>query len=114
MSLTAILTNKDLTPAEKLTQVTDIVGGARKAYGNSDATIEAPMTDTTEGRMSFVHLEAEGKVQLLRKQVSLIKAVAVEFVEQNPGASMDRKIEELVATNAYLVNVGNSTEFNYI
>jgi hypothetical protein len=40
------------------------------------------MADTTEGRMSFVHLEADSQVAILRKQVSLIKAQAVEFVSR--------------------------------
>lgn len=114
MSLTTILTAKDADPAEQLKEVATVVGSARKAYGNEGTAIEAPMCDTTEGRMSFVHLEAASQVQTLRKQVSLIKAAAVEFVMNNPGAEMDKKIEELLALNAYFANVGNGTKFAYI
>lgn len=114
MSLTAILTEKDADPSDQLKRVAEIVGAARKAYGNSDETIAAPDADTTEGRMSFVHLEAAAQVSILRKQVSLIKAQAVEFVETNSGSSMDKKIEELLALNAYFANVGNGTKFAYI
>lgn len=114
MSLTKILTAKDADPEEQLTAVSDIVGAARKAYGNEDADIAAPDCNTPEGTMSFVHLEAASRVQLLRQQVSLIKAGAVEFVSQNPGASMDKQIEERIATNAYFANVGNGTKFKYI
>lgn len=114
MSLTKILSEKDANAEDQLKRVADVVGSARNAYGNEDAVIEAPMADTTEGRMSFVHLEADSQVAILRKQVSLIKAQAVEFVEQNPGSSMNKKIEELLAINAYFANVGNGTKFEYI
>jgi len=114
MSLTKILSEKNADAEDQLLRVADIVGQARNAYGNADAVIEAPSVDTTEGRMSFVHLEAAGQVAFLRKQVSLIKAQAVEFVETNPGSSMDKKIEELLALNPYFANVGNGTKFAYI
>lgn len=114
MSLTKILTEKDANAEDQLSRVAEIVGAARKAYGNEDATVEAPMCQITEGVMSFVHLEAESQVQLLRKQVSLIKAAAVEFVESNEGSEMNRKIEELLAINPYFCNVGNGTKFEYI
>ena len=114
MSLTKILSQKDADADAQLLAAADIVGAARKAYDNEDAVIDAPMCDTTEGRMSFVHLEASSQVQILRKQVSLIKAAAVEFVETHPGASMTKQIEERLATNPYFANVGNGTTFEYI
>lgn len=114
MSLTAILSEKDADPSDQLKRVSTIVAAARKAYGNEDSALEAPMCETTEGRMSFVHLEDAGKVALLRKQVSLIKAAAVEYTENTPGASMDKRIEELLATNAYFANAGSGTKFKYI
>lgn len=114
MSLTKILTEKDANAEDQLDRVQDVVGSARKAYGNEETDIEAPMCNTTEGVMSFVHLEAASQVELLRKQVSLIKAQAVEFVENNEGSSMNKKIEELLAINAYFANVGNGTKFEYI
>lgn len=114
MSLTKILTKKDADPEEQLTAVAEVVGAARKAYDNEDAEIAAPMCNTTEGTMSFVHLEAASQVEELRKQVSLIKAQAVEFTETNPGSSMNKKIEELLAINPYFANVGNGTKFSYI
>ena len=114
MSLTEILTRKDADPAVQLEEVSEVVAVARKAYGNEDAVIESPMCNTTEGTMSFVHLEPAGKIALLRKQVGLIKATAVEFCETNPGSSMDKKIEELLALNAYFANAGAGTKFKYI
>lgn len=114
MSLTEILFRKDADPQDQLKEVAGIVGAARQAYGNSDAEIAAPMCDTSEGRMSFVHLSAEGKVAILRKQIGLVKAAAVEFVENNPGAEMTRKIEELLSLNGYFCNADNGTKFEYI
>lgn len=114
MSLTKILSQKDANAEEQLEAVESIVGTARKNYGNEDAVIDAPMCDTTEGRMSFVHLEPASQIATLRKQVSLIKAQAVEFTANNPGSSMNKKIEELLALNAYFANVGNGTKFEYI
>lgn len=114
MSLTNILSQKDADASVQLKEVATIVGAARKAYGNEGADIEAPSVDTTEGRMSFVHLEAAGQVAILRKQVSLIKAQAVEFAENNEGSSLNKRIEELLAINPYFANVGNGTKFDYI
>lgn len=114
MSLTKILSKKDADPEEQLADVATIVSAARSAYGNEDAVIEAPMVDTSEGRMSFVHLDANGQVATLRKQVGRIKAAAVEYCEQNPGTMINKKIEELLAVNPYFANVGNGTKFEYI
>jgi hypothetical protein len=114
MSITKILTRKDADPEDQLSQVAEIVAAARKAYGNEDQVIEAPMVDTAHGRMSFVHLEAASQVERLRGEVATIKARAVEFLESNPGANLDKKIEELLALNALFVNVGNGTKFAYI
>ena len=114
MSLTEILTRKDADPAEQLKEVAEVVAVARKAYGNEDAEIAAPACETTEGRMKFNHLEPAGQVALLRKQLSLVKAQAVEFAETTAGASVDKKIEELLATNAYFAHSGQRTKFAYI
>lgn len=114
MSLTKILTERDADAEEQLVRVTEVIAKARNAYGNEDAAIEAPMVTTPHGSMNFVHLEASSKVQYLRGEVALIKAKAVEFVEQNAGASINKCIEELLAINPYFVNVGNSTKFEYI
>ena len=114
MSLTKILSEKKADAEDQLLRVAEIVSSARKAYGNEEAEIEAPMVATTHGTMSFVHLDAESRVETLRGQVGLIKAAAVEFVECNPGASMDKQIEELLAINPFFTSVGNGTKFAYI
>lgn len=114
MSITKILTEEKTDAADKLDRVADIVAGAREAYGNSDAEIDSPKVDTANGYMSFVHLEDDSKVQVLRGRVAAIKAEAVEFVEQNPGASMNKKVEELLAIDPCFVNIASGTKFAYI
>lgn len=114
MSITKILTAEKTDADEKLTSVAEVVAGAREVYGNTDVEIASPMVDTVHGRMSFVHLEDEAKVALLRSAVAGIKAQAVEFCEQHEGASINRKIEELLATNGMFVNIAAGTKFEYI
>lgn len=114
MSLTKILSEKKADAEDQLTRVSEIVASARKAYGNEEAVIEAPMVTTTNGQMSFIHLDSESRVEILRGVVGSIKAAAVEFVEENPGASMDKQIEELLAINPFFTSVGNGTKFAYI
>ena len=114
MSITKILSDKDLDSSVKLERVAEIVAKARETYGNVDVEITSPMVETTMGRMNFVHLEDVAKVELLRNEVLKIKAKAVEFNEQCPGANINRKLEELIATNGMLVNVSAGTKFEYI
>jgi len=114
MSITKIL-SEDKTPAEdKLDRVAEVVATARSAYGNEDESIESPSVQTPNGMMKFVHLEDESKVAVLRAELGRIKAQAVEFVEQGEGRSMNRKIEELLATNGMFVNISAGTKFEYI
>lgn len=114
MSITKILTKKDADAEGQVTAVADIVSAARKAYGNEDTVIESPMVDTPHGAMNFVHLEAESQVQYLREVVASIKAQAVEFVELNEGANLNKKVEELLAINPFFASVGSGTKFEYI
>lgn len=114
MSITKILTEEKTPASDKLKRVAEIVAGAREAYGNVKAEIEAPMVHTTNGDMNFNHLEDEAKVAILRNEVSSIKAQAVEFVENTEGANMNRKIEQLLATHGMFVNISAGTKFEYI
>ena len=114
MSITRILHQKDADAEVQISAVAEIVAAARKAYGNEEAVIEAPMVNTPHGTMSFVHLEAASQVETLRGEVAGIKAAAVEFVEQNSGASLNKQVEELLAINPFFASVGNGTKFEYI
>ncbi len=113
-SITKILAEKDVSAADKLQRVAEVVAAAREAYGNSDAEIAAPMVSTTHGSMNFNHLEDDSKVELLKGEIQSIKAQVVEFVENNEGASFTRKTEELLATHGMFVNISAGTKFEYI
>ena len=114
MSITKILNDKDLSDADKLEQVAEIVAQAREAYGNVDAEIPAPKVNTTHGVLAFTHIEDESRVEILRNQAMGMKAAAVAFVEDNPGTVLNRKVQELLAINPFFANVASGTEFEYL
>lgn len=114
MSITKILTNADASAEEKLERVAEIVAAARAAYGNEDADIAVPRAYTTNGDMPFDLLDDESKVVLLTSAVGQIKAAAVEYSEQNSGVNLNKKIEELIATNGLFTNISSGTKFEYI
>jgi hypothetical protein len=114
MSITTILTAEKVPAVEKLEQVAQIIAGARKNYGNEEMVIECPRVDTAHGSMPFNVLEADSKVAVLRSEVGMIKAFAVEAAEQFPGTNINKKIEELLATNGLFCNVDSGAKFEYI
>lgn len=114
MSITKILTEEKTSAEDKLARISEIVAAARSAYGNEEAAIPVPKVNTPHGSMKFEHLEDASKVAILRDEVARIKAHAVECVEQNPGTNINKKIEELLATNEFFVNVSSGTKFEYI
>ncbi len=114
MSITKILTDKKMTDEEKLERVAEIVAGARETYGNTDTEIESVKVSTVNGLMDFIHLENESKVLMLREEVANIKVHAVEASEQVPGLNINKKIEELIATNGMLANIDSGVTFEYI
>lgn len=114
MSITKILTAEKTSAADKLTAVAEIVAKAREAYGNADVKIAASDVNTVHGAMPFAHLEDESKVAMLTNEVQVIKARAIELTRQTTGTVLDKKVEELLATNALFVNAEPSEEVNYI
>ena len=114
MSITKILGNKETSAEDKLTDVAGVVAGAREAYGNTDADIAVLTVNTVNGAIPFNLLDDESKVELLASEVGRVKARAVEFTMQNPGTNLNRKIEELLATNGLFANIAAGTKFEYI
>ena len=43
-----------------------------------------------------------------------IKAKAVAIVEENPGIVLNKKVEELLATNALFANASSDSEFDVL
>lgn len=114
MSITAILSDKELDSAEKLKQVAAVVAKAREAYGNVNSQIPAVDVNTVSGMMSFVHLDNDAKVSVLRSEVQTIKVRAIEYSSNVEGSNLNKKLEELIATNGMFANIESSTEFDYI
>ncbi len=114
MSITKILSEEKTSAEEKLNRIGEIIAQARSAYGNEDAEIDSPKVTTINGEMSFVHLDDSTKVYVLSSEVAKIKCAAVEFVEQNPGANINKKIEELISVNGMFTNISAGTKFEYI
>lgn len=114
MSITKILGNKEMSAEDKLEAVAAIVAGARENYGNTDKDIAVPTVNSVHGAMPFDVLDDESKAALLAGEVGRLKAQAVEFNVQNPGTNLNRKIEELLATNGMFANIAAGTKFEYI
>lgn len=114
MSITKILSEKDVAASDKLARVAEVVAGARENYGNVDAEVGCPDCNTTNGVMAFDMLDEDGKVEMLKGEVARIKAQAVEFCRNNEGTVLNKKIEELLATNGYFCNIAAGTKFEYI
>ncbi len=113
-SITEILATAEMADSEKLQRIAEVVAKARDSYGNTEAEITAHMVPTTHGDMNFNYLDDSSKIAILKAEVQRIKAIAVEFSEQCEGVNLNRKIEELIATNSFLVNVSAGTKFEYL
>jgi len=114
MSITKVLTDEKMSAEDKLAAIAETVAGAREKYGNQDVEIDVPRVSTARGSMPFNMLEDEGKVAVLRDEVATIKAKAIEASEQTEGVVINKKIEELISTNGFFVNVAPGTKFEYI
>jgi Golgi nucleoside diphosphatase len=114
MSITKILSNEKTSDEEKIASIAELVAKARESYGNEDAVISDPIVNTAFGEMRFGNLENDSKLQAVRNEVSKIKVMACEAVEQGQGVNPNRRVEELIATNPILVNVSSGTKFEYL
>lgn len=114
MSIFKILTAKEVSDETKLEGVAEIVANAREAYGNADKKVPSVDVNTAYGATSFDALLAESKVQLLTNEVQKIRAMAVEFARHQPGANVNKKIEELIATNSMFCNIEDKSDMSYL
>lgn len=114
MSITKILNDEKMADDDKLSAIAETVAAARAAYGNEDVEIAVPAVNTVHGSMPFDMLEDDAKVSVLRSRVGALKAEAVEYAAQNPGVNLNKKIEELLATNSMFTNISAGTKFEYI
>ena len=114
MSITKILGNKDLASSEKLEKISDIVGTLRSSYGNDKAEIKDVKVNTSHGLLPFSNLEDDSKVEVLLNEALNIKAKAIAAVEDTPGTMLNKKVEELVATNSLFANASADSGFDVL
>lgn len=114
MSITQTLADKDISAKDKLTSVAKTVKALRKAYGNEDATIKDVKVNTTHGMLPFSNLEDDAKVETLLNEALKIKTKAIAAVEDNSAIVLDKKVEELISTNALFANATADTGFSVL
>lgn len=114
MSITQILADKNVESEEKLTKVAEIVTKLRSSYGNSETAIKDVKVNTTHGALPFSNLQSDAKVELLMNEALNIKTVAIAAIEDNPGMVLNKKVEELIATNPLFANVTSDTGFDVL
>lgn len=114
MSITTILSNKDMSAEDKLASVADTVSIIRASYGNSEVTIPAVKVNTVNGNLPFTHLENNSKVEVLIARAMRIKAQAIAYTEENEGTVLNKKVEELIATDPFFANISAKSVFEYL
>jgi len=116
MNISGILEmdSKKVTNAEKLAQIVTIVASTRKNYGNADVTIKAPEVDTTDGKMAVKYVNDASKLALVKSEVVRIKMAVIEACKADSGKVANKIIDEMVATSAILVNIGETSDFSIL
>jgi len=114
MSIIKTLQDKNMSDDEKLEAVSKVVAAAREAYGNEGLEIAVSKVNTGYGALPFDQIEDESKVEILLSEAMNIKAKAIAYVENNPGAVLNKKVQESLATNMFFANVSVGTKFDYL
>ena len=113
MSITEVL-NSDKSPAEMLKFIQTIVQKVRKSYGNQDASIDVPNIPTCEGLKPLSMLSDVSKVATAAVEVQGITTIVFERSKQVQGLNTEKCAEALIATNAVLVNLGETVSFGVL
>lgn len=114
MSITTILQDKETSAETKLEQVAGITSVLRESYGNSDTEIADVKVNTTHGVLPFSYLEPDSKVEILLNEALNIKSSAIAAVENNPAIVLNKKVEELLATNPLFANASTASVFDVL
>ncbi len=114
MSITNILQDKEMAAGDKLEKVSGIITKLRKSYGNADAKIEDVKVNTSHGMLPFSHLEPDSKVEALLNDALNIKASAIAAAENTPGLVLNKKVEEMLATNPLFANASAASAFDIL
>jgi len=114
MKIQALLNSEELSNSEKLSQLTDIVNGARNSYGNADVIIDIPRVNTIDGYVALNMLSDEDKVAVAAIEFKNIVMECVEYSESNNAVILDKSIQEQLAVNAVLTNLSTDSGSQYI
>ena len=114
MGLREILSNEDMKAADKLQSISEIIGKAREAYGNTEAKIAKPKVTTTEGEVDISILTVNDKLALAEREITQAAIKVSETCEDTAGSVFDKELERVLATNAILVNLTASTGSSYL
>lgn len=113
MTITEIM-ESDKSASEKLVALTEIITTARKAYGNTEVTIEVPTVTSTDGIMSMKYLNVEDKLAIASSALHTCIASAISSTDCAEGSVFDKELERELARNAVLVNLTASTDSKYL
>ncbi len=114
MSITTVLQAKDVPAEEKLASIKETIGTLRASYGNDKVKIEDVKVNTTHGVLPFSHLEPDSKVEALLNEALNIKSKAIAAVEDNPAIVLNKKVEEMLATNPLFANASATSAFDIL
>jgi hypothetical protein len=116
MSITKILAQSKDTASDsaKIEAVAVIVAAARKAYGNCKEDITAPEIATTDGATQLEYCSDSTKISLIERETKSIKMCAMETSKTTQGVNLNKLVESLIATSPLLVNISNTTNFDYL
>lgn len=114
MSISEILNDKESSSKEKLEKIATIVATARTNYGNVDATIPSGSANTAYGSVAFEHLEDDSKIELVKREVAMIRVAAVEADTETTGVNINKEIEKLIAVSPLLNNLVSKTKLSYL
>jgi len=106
--------NKKMNPSVKLKAIKKIVKAARESYGNTDIEIDTAPVNSCVGRVQIQYVSEKDKLALIKTAVEDIRVRAMEATECTTGIVFDKKVEELVAINPILCNIGKTTESSII
>lgn len=114
MTITELLNNEDMTDAQKLAGIADLVHRARKDYGNIEATITMPEISTVDGELSLSMLQDNSKLAVISQRVDCIRMEAFELSKLREGINIEKCVGALIATDPILVNIHEKESFGIL
>ena len=105
---------EDMSGAQKVEALQEIVTGIRTTYGNLKVEIEEPLVHTADGQRKISYLSSDDQVAAANVAFNTIKNTCIEAHTTTPGMMLDKEIESLVAVDPTLCNLGASVASAYL